>query len=297
MISGLVDTFLPTLRTTSVLNGVASKSRSNIHFMDMGSTLIRYRINGDCDPTIVLNTDPPSTIESYDQTIAELSRYFRVITFEIPGFGFSFPKKFNFRFDFESITTVLSQFLIALDLGPYVLSFPCVLGYSAIKIANVYPDLISHLVLNQVPCWQEILNWKKRRDSKGILSTPVLGQMALQMLKQKRLDSWFELAIAEPKKARKLTEETLWAFKYGACFSLASSFQFYITEQEPDVQQVKQPSLIIWGECDGSHRHTDKSQTGHLTLDYEELYLPNIGHSPEIENPEIFAEAIKRLVS
>ncbi len=168
MIAGLVDTVLPTLRSTSVLHGVASKSRSNIRFMDMGTTWIRYCITGDRGPTIVLNTDPPSTIESYDQTIDQLSRYFRVITFEVPGFGFSFPKKLNFQFDFESITRTLSQFLIALDLGPYILSLPCVLGFSAIKIANIYPDLVSHIVLNQVPSWQGVLDWRTGRDSKGI---------------------------------------------------------------------------------------------------------------------------------
>lgn len=82
----------------------------------------------------------------------------------------------------------------------------------------------------------------------------------------------------------------------GACFSLASCFQFYLKEQQPDLDPVKQPSLIIWGECDGSHEKTNKSLTRQLTLDFEEVYIQKAGHSPEVEIPEIFAELVKKIV-
>ncbi|MBH8565212.1 alpha/beta hydrolase [Nostoc sp. CENA67] len=296
MFATLIDTALPTLRSSSIIYSPASRSRSNIQFMDMGITWIRYCITGDNKPTIVLNTDPPLTIESYEQTITELSRYFRVIVFEIPGFGFSFPKRLSFRYDFDFITTILVQFLTRLNLGPYVLSFPCLLGFCAIKIANLHPELVSHMVLNQIPTWQGALEWKKGRDPQGILSTPFLGQIALHFLKQKRCGSWFDLVSAESQTAQKLTEIALSSYKLGACFSLASCFQFYLQEQQPDLEPVKQPSLIIWGECDGSHAHTDKSQTRQLTLDYEEIYIQKAGHSPEVEAPQIFAESVKNLV-
>ena len=296
MFAALVDTVLPTLRSSSVIHGPASQSRSNIQFMDMGTTWIRYCITGEGRLTIVLNADPPLTIECYDQTIAELSRYFRVVVFEIPGFGFSFPKRLGFRYDFDSITAILTQFLSRLNNGPYILSLPCLLGFCAIKIANLHPELVSHMVLNQIPTWQGALEWKKGRDSQGILATPVLGQIALHFLKQKRSGAWFDLVIAESKTAQKLTETALWSYKLGACFSLASCFQFYLKEQQPDLDPVKQPSLIIWGECDGSHEKTDKSLTRQLTLDSEEVYIQKAGHSPEVETPEIFAESVKNLV-
>lgn len=297
MFATLVDNVLPTLKSSSIIHNPASLSRPNIQFMDMGITWIRYCVTGDHKHTIVLNTDPPLTIESYDETIAELSRYFRVIVFEIPGFGFSFPKGLGFKYDFDSITSILVEFLTRLNFGPYILSFPCLLGFCGIKIANLHPELVSHMVLNQIPTWQGALEWKKGRDPKGILSTPFLGQIALHILKEKRCGSWFDLVIAESKKAQQLTEIALSSYKSGACFSLASCFQFYLQEKQPDLEPVKQPSLIIWGECDGSHAKTDKTQTRHLTLDYEEVYIKQAGHSPEVEAPQIFAESVKNLIS
>lgn len=53
------------------------------------------------------------------------------------------------------------------------------------------------------------MDWKKGRDPQGILATPVLGQIALHFLKQKRSGAWFDLVIAESKTTQKLTETAL----------------------------------------------------------------------------------------
>jgi pimeloyl-ACP methyl ester carboxylesterase len=297
MISGFFDTIIPILRSTSIVHGPASNSRTGIQFMDMGSTWIRYRTAGNVGPTILLSADPPLTIESYDQTVIELSRYFKVVVFEVPGFGFSFPKQLSFRFDFDSMTSTLSEFLRGLSLGPYVLALPCLLGYCAIKIAHFYPELVSHVILNQIPSWQGALEWKRGRDSQGILTKPVLGQVALHLLKRRRVSAWFDLVIADSRIAHKLTEIALSSYELGANFPLASCFQFYLTNHPPNLYPVKQPTLIIWGECDGSHSKTDKSLTRQLADDYEELYMQEVGHSPEVEAPKVFANSVKYLVS
>jgi pimeloyl-ACP methyl ester carboxylesterase len=296
MISGLFDTALPILRSSSVVCGPASNSRPGIQFMDMGAAWIRYRTGGNVGPTIVLSADPPLTIESYDQTVAELSSCFKVIVFEVPGFGFSFPKQLGFRFDFDFMASTLSEFLKRLNVGPYVLALPCLLGFCAVRIAHLYPELVSHVILNQIPSWQGALEWKRGRDSQGILNKPVLGQIALHLLKRRRVSSWFDLVIADSRTAHKLAEIALSSYKLGANFPLASCFQFYLTENQPDLNPVKQPTLIIWGECDGSHSKTDKSLTRQLAVDYEELYLQEAGHSPEVESPEVFANLAKYLV-
>ena len=298
MFAELLDNTLPAIRSRSVVKGAASRSRPNIQFMDMGSTWIRYRIVGENGPTIILNADPPLTIESYDQTIASLSRYFRVVVFDVPGFGFSFPKRLNFRYDFDSITQILTRFLRQLNFGPYILAFPCLLGFCGIKIANLNPDLVSHMVLNQIPTWEGALGWREGRNIRGILGTPYLGQIALHLLKTSRCRDWFHLVIADADKADQLTDTALWSYQEGACFSLASCFQFYLTaDRKPQLEPVKQPSIIIWGECDGSHAKTDKRQTRQLTLDSEEVFIPNAGHSPEVETPDIFTQSVIKLLS
>ncbi len=78
---------------------------------------------GDGSQTLVLAADPPVVIEQYDELIQCLEDDFRVIVFEIPGFGFSLPRS-GFRFDFTKVNDLVAEFLRRLALGPYLLAFP-----------------------------------------------------------------------------------------------------------------------------------------------------------------------------
>jgi hypothetical protein len=111
-----------------------------------------------------------------------------VVVFEVPGFGFSMPQ-FGFRFDFLDANDVAVEFLRRLDLGPYVLAFPCVSAYAAIDIANRATELVSGVVILQAPSWEEEVKWKHGRDRQGILSKPIVGQLALQSTARLDLDT------------------------------------------------------------------------------------------------------------
>jgi pimeloyl-ACP methyl ester carboxylesterase len=174
---------------------------------------------------------------------------FRVIMFEIPGFGFSLPRS-GFRFDFTKVNDLVAEFLRRLALGPYLLAFPCVSAYGAIDIAARFPSLVSGVVLVQAPSWSEEVKWKHGRDRQGILSKPVIGQLALQALKRKQAPQWFDAAVGNREKLSEFVETTDVAFSHGACFCLASAFQRYLTDTEQPLSIVNQPSLVIWGEAD-----------------------------------------------
>jgi len=234
----------------------------------------------------------PAVIEHYDVLIKCLETDFRVIVFETPGCGFSFPKS-QFRFDFSDVNDLVAEFLGGLAFGPYFLAFPCVSAYGAIDLAARFPSLVAGVVIVQAPSWSEQVKWKNARDRRNILSKPVIGQLALQLLKRKRAPQWLEAALGRREMLAEFVETTDAAFSQGACFCLASAFQRYLTDVERPLTPLAQPALIIWGEADRSHRATDKSSTRQYCPAAREAHFERAGHFPELEEPELFAQEIR----
>jgi pimeloyl-ACP methyl ester carboxylesterase len=291
MIANLVDALVPMLRRSRILRGAPSRSRPGIPFVDVGPAVMRCRVSGSGAQTIAFAADPPVVIEQYDELVSLLEERFRVVVFEVPGFGFSLPTV-RLRFDFESMTALAETFLVRLGFGPYVLAYPCVTAYSAVALASRAPALVSHLVLIQAPSWAEELRWKMGRDPRGILSTPVLGQLALQLLKRRRAPAWFTAALGSPALVSQFAEQTDWAFRNGACFCLASAFQRFLVG-DPSLPPVRQPTLIVWGDRDRSHAGTDKSSTWVYAPHASEVRIEPAGHFPELEAAPTFAHALQ----
>jgi pimeloyl-ACP methyl ester carboxylesterase len=243
----------------------------------------------------VLAVDPPIVLEQYDKLIGLLKRDFRVLVFELPGFGFSIPSA-SFRFDFFMVNDMIAKFLRELQLGPYILAFPCASAYGAIDIAARFPDLVSHVAMVQAPSWPEEVKWKHGRDKTGLLSRPVIGQLALQVLKRKRAPLWLDLAVGNRSLLPNFVATTDHAFSLGASFCLASAFQHYLTDAPQPLSAVKQPSLIIWGDADKSHDHTDKASSKTLCPGADVVHMAHAGHFPELEQPEFFAAKLNEWV-
>jgi pimeloyl-ACP methyl ester carboxylesterase len=83
----------------------------------------------------------------------------------------------------------------------------------------------------------------------------------------------------------------------GGCFCLASIFQNYFPD-EPTLSPVEQPTLIIWGQRDRSHGRTEHTQARSLVGGtVREHFLPDHGHYPELEAPELFAGQVQEFVA
>jgi pimeloyl-ACP methyl ester carboxylesterase len=287
-----IDTVIPHIRSRSITQSPAFNAHHGIYYARFPEALIRYRVAGEGSQTLVLATDAPVVIEQYDELLQLLENDFRVIVFEIPGFGFSLPR-LGFSFEFTRMNNLVARFLKSLNIGPYILAFPCVTAYGAVDIADRFPGLVSGVVLIQSPEWSEEIKWKHGRDTRGLLSTPIIGQLGLQFLKRKATSRWLAEAVGRRERIPQFIENTGTSFTCGACFCLASAFQHYLTEAAPSLAPVRQPSLIVWGEADKSHRYTDKASSKLYCPQARDVRFQNAGHFPELEEPERFSSEIK----
>ena len=176
------------------------------------------------------------------------------------------------------------------------LRFPCVSAYCAVDIAARFPDLVAGIVAMQAPSWSDEVTWKHRLDLGGILSKPVIGQLALRALRRKVPRTWFGAAVGRRELLAEFVETADVAMTEGACFCLASVFQRYLTDEAPVPGPVRQPAMVIWGEADRSHRKTDKASTLTLLPGAREERFEKAGHFPELEEPERFAAVVREWV-
>ncbi len=146
----------------------------------------------------------------------------------------------------------------------------------------------------QAPDWQQELHWKARRDPKGLLGTPWLGQLALKLLKQQRIEAWYATALGRRELLAPYTAQTRESFAHGACFSLASAFQQLLNGPEPALGTIRQPVLLFWGGADRSHRHSDPESIRRYLPQARMVSLDDAGHFPELEASGRFSAEVRR---
>ena len=295
MLSEAVDGLIPSLKKRKTLSGYASRSRDGIRFMDLGLSIIRYRVAGSGHRVIIFETDPPIVIEHYDYIVTLLSKDFTVVVFEPPGFGFSIPS-ITLDYRYNSLVALTERFLEKLALGPATFVAPCVLGYGAIGLSHKRPDLIENLVLSQVPGWEEMLSWKSGRDPNGLLSMPVVSQLLLKTLKRKRTPVWLEKALGDKSQVESFNAICQEAFENGATFNLASGFQRLLIGNSPLPSTIKTRTIFLWGDKDDSHCDTCKSSSLKIIPDAGLIRISEAGHFPELEASDVAVDHILKFI-
>jgi len=107
---------------------------SSIFYTDTGKGLPVVFLHGYCETSNVWNELRP-----------QLSKKFRIITIDLPGFGESPPLKYEFSL--EDVAKDIKDFLKSIGLKKYVLIGHSMGGYAALSFAKLYEDLLLGLGL------------------------------------------------------------------------------------------------------------------------------------------------------
>lgn len=263
-------------------------------FVETKLATLRYRLVGHGQP-IVFTCDPPITLEIYDELIAEYRDKFSVLVLEVPGMGFSTARSPE-AFHFQAANDTVAEAIRTLVKGQCILAFSCLAGLGAMDIAMRHSEIVDRLVLLQTPMPEDAIAWKHARDPRGILHTPVLGQLAILALKRKRAPDWLKLAIGRTQFLEPACQCADQAFEHGAGFALATVFQRYISDTLAFTGKVKQPVLSIWGEMDRSHLDTSRSYVEQYADNAAHAQVLSAGHFPELERVAVVRNIIGEFV-
>jgi pimeloyl-ACP methyl ester carboxylesterase len=240
--------------------------------------------------------DGPCVIEHYAELIRLLSPNFRVVCFDLPGFGFSYPA---LKYDFSVVQTaeVVIEVMDLLGINDASLSFTCANGFVALRLAKVYPQRVSCLVLGQTPSFQAMRQWDKRIIPR-ILHIPYVGQAIVTGFSRKFSSGWYKNALPKNSKHRaKFIGFADQALQAGGCFCLASLVQGLDCTQHNDICGISAPTLLIYGSKDPSHRHTNFSSLRDHAPQAEIVTFQRCGHFPDLEQPQDYAKHIQQFIS
>ena len=285
-----IDTWNGASKMARFRTGWPSKASPNIQFHRTPMVQYRYLDVGK-GPTIIFTVDPPMTLEVYGPLAAAFSKRFRVVVVELPAMGFSAALG-GYEFGFQETNDDLASFVRAVCSEGNIFAFSCAASLAAIDIANRMPELASHLCLIQAGGTEAFAIWKAARDPKGVLSKPVIGQLAIKRMAPRRMPQWYGLSVGRKEQINHFCTCAETSFVHGAMWSLASAYQLYLNQRQ-ELPQPRQPIVSIWGRADRSHPPSNAHSLARLYSDVETVTFDHLGHTPELEEPTLALEAIE----
>lgn len=245
-------------------------------------------------PTLLLSMDPPMTLEHEADTLRALAERYRVVAFEVPGFGFSRMSE-AFSFSLEDCAASFGHVLDATERASAVLCSPCFNNLPALGFALAQPARVAGFVGIQAPSWPDAVRWTKRMDPARLFMLPVFGQLLTWAFSFELQKAW--LKIAEPDAARRAGYIALARELHGsgALYCLASGVQ---ATRRPDPFEGKRlacPAALLWGAADKSHRPTPPDSFARYLADPRVIIAPEAGHFPELSAPPLLIEAVRHV--
>lgn len=109
---------------------------------------IFYREAGSCDaPTLLLLHGFPSSSHQYRNLIPLLSKKYRILAPDLPGFGFTeVPDARNYEYTFDALTTSIESFLSELGIQKYSIYLFNYGGPIGFRLALRHPEAIQSIV-------------------------------------------------------------------------------------------------------------------------------------------------------
>lgn len=246
-------------------------------------------------PVIINVPDGPNVIEHQATLIQNLEKNYRVICFEYPGLGFSFPNS-NYDYSFESGANLLNQIMDILHLEKVSLLFSCSNGYYAMQAAMKNPERFHHIFLSQTPSTEGILKWTEK-SIPTLIKIPFIGQITNAMYAKKFTGIWYKYALPKESTSRfDFTQIAQDAIHKGGCFCLSSLVQGLKKDTHKILSINEVPTTLVWGGADFTHRKTDKNSIKKHIKNCEVIEFKDCGHFPELERTKEYVQLINERI-
>ena len=249
------------------------------------TTAVRMLDIGSGRNTYVFIPEPPNTIEHYRELAATLSTKSRVIVYDVPGFGFSYPK-FGFDYSIAHQADALIALLHRLKVRQATICAPGFMAYAALTVAKREPILVQRLILPQAPAHREMLGWITRMDLKEVLVKPWIGQVAAFLGKGHMFKYWYRSVQPEGENLDRWTDHASWTLGKGAAFCLASTFQQLPRANPSAFEGTDVEVVALWGASDRSYEGVDADTILEHAPGARVEIVKEAGHFQDLESPE-----------
>ena len=293
MNGAIVDSLVTSFRRAGARR--RGTQETSMRYVQTKAGQLRVIDTGGSDPTVVLTPDGPCVIEHCDALIQSFSKQFRVICFDMPGVGFSFPS-YDYRFGIAESADFIVELLDILSVPKAAFAFTCANGFVAMNLAKRYPHRVSHLVLAQTPSLDSMRKWADRNIPKP-LRIPYVGQVVGAVKAEFLATHWFDLALPRGSEFKSsFVAQARKAVTAGGCFCLASTVQGLLQSHEDDIRGVQCPTLVMHGDSDFSHKHTDFQSITDPIPHAQVIAFAGCGHFPNLERRSEYIDHVQRFL-
>jgi pimeloyl-ACP methyl ester carboxylesterase len=257
---------------------------------------IRYLTAGNDEPPLVLLHGVGDSAFDWSWVIPTLGTKHRVIAPDFPGSGDSAKPKREYSLEF--LTQFLGDFLNTLQIQRAVLLGNSLGGLIALRFALSNPQQVAAMVLVSTMGFSQLANLVLSN-----LTLPIFGEFAIAWSKtplgaKQRAWSRAALLFAHPSKvpAAWLAEQERLALLPGFLEANLSILRYLLGQRQEVLEslpQLQMPTLVVWGVNDlvlpnyqADQDAINRLQQAHLAL------IPDCGHLPQVERPELFTNAV-----
>lgn len=251
---------------------------------------ISYYDSGKGETTIIFIHGFPFDKSSWDFQLEALKDSFRVIAYDIRGFGHSSSGEREFSIDL--FADDLISIMDALKINNAVICGLSMGGYIALNAVSRFPQRFRKLILSDTQCSDDSPEAKEKRyKTIELLNNGGLKQWVTAFEKSLFIESTFEKKENDVKNVRSV-------MMTNPVFTLVSSLKALAERRETCsiLSKITIPTLILCGESDSI---TPPAKSQQLNKDIKSSVLkiiPDAGHLSNIEQPGIFNKYLSEFV-
>ncbi|MGF1651645.1 MAG: alpha/beta fold hydrolase [Hyphomicrobiaceae bacterium] len=217
----------------------------------------------------------------------DITQHFRVIAFDMPWHGKSFPPDGFEREAYELTTAAYTSLILAvadgLELEAPVLMGCSIGGRIVLNIAAEHPERFRALIGLEAAGFQAPwydTRWLNRPDVHG-------GEVCAALIS----------GLIAPTAPRRFREEILWGYKQGGPGVFKGDLYFYRVDGDlraklGAIDTQKCPLYLLTGEYDYSCSPADTRATAEHIPGAKVVEMRGLGHFPMAEDPELFKSYI-----
>ncbi|MGB3405749.1 MAG: alpha/beta hydrolase [Microcoleaceae cyanobacterium] len=251
-----------------------------------------YLQQGDGEIPILLLHGFDSSLFEFRRLLPLLSQENKTFAVDLLGFGFT-ERDPQVTINPQNITIHLYSFWKTIINQPCILVGTSMGGAAAIDFTLSYPEAVQSLVLV---------------DSAGISQGPIIGKFLMPPF-----DRWATNFLSNPKVRQGISENAYFNKQFASedariCAALhledpnwsQSLIRFTKSggygSYKNQLNQIKQNTLIIWGENDKILGTKDAAKFQQLLPNTQLKWIQNCGHVPHLEQPQLTADAILEFI-
>lgn len=248
---------------------------ANLHFSDEGHGT----------PLILLHGTAAS-LNTWDGWAKELSKNYRVLRLDLPGFGLTGPNATN-NYSIDYYTNLLLHFLDKQGIAKAHIAGSSLGGQIAYNFAASYPQRVSKLIL-VAPTGVTNANDKNISLPFRLAQTPLLKHSLAYITPRFIVEKSLQEVYGDD---TRLTEESIilshdMLLREGNREAFISRMNTIDADDLYKLEQVQAPTFILWGKADAWVPATDAVRFKESIKGSQLKLYPGAGHIPMQEQPK-----------